>query len=87
MMSSICAAPVSPLFFRSAITFVEEMTVLLLLRRGKDQARIGRRILRFEILDRLEIAGVGDHFGEFLQLIELARFRFGFFVFGDGSTS
>ena len=62
----------------------EEVRVILFLRRGKDQTWIGRGVLRFEILDRLEIAGIGDHFRKFLQLIELAQFRFGFFVFGDG---
>ena len=58
--------------------FLEKMSVLGLLRRGENQARIGRRILRFEIANRLEVPGVGDHFGELLQLLELIQFRFAF---------
>jgi hypothetical protein len=38
----------------------EEVRVILFLRRGKDQTWIGRGVLGFEILDRLEIAGIGD---------------------------
>ena len=58
--------------------FLEQMTVLLLLRRGVNQARISRRILRLEILDRLEVAGIGDDLGE---LVSAARA--GLLVFGS----
>ena len=64
--------------------FIEQMRIFFLLRRGVDQTRIGRGVLRLEFLDRLEIARVGDDFGKFLQLIELTQFCLGFFVFGDG---
>jgi hypothetical protein len=40
----------------------EEMAILLLLRSGKDEARIRRRILRLEVADRLEIPRVRDDF-------------------------
>ena len=53
------------------------MAVLLLLRGRENQARVRRRVLRLEVADRLEVARVGDDFGEALQLLELAQFRAG----------
>ena len=78
-MSSTCAAPVSPLIFSIGHHLLEQMTILLLLRRRIDQARIRRRILRLEFFDGLEVARVGDDDGELLQLLELAQFGFRFF--------
>ena len=78
MMSSICAAPVNPDFFRSVKNFFEQMRVLLLLRGGVNQARIRRRVLRFEILDRFEVARVGNDLGKFLEL-----FRAGLALFSS----
>src|SRR5437016_10813331 len=54
---------------------LEQMRVLLLLRRGINQTRVRRRVLRFEILDRLKIGRVGHDFGKLLQLLELVRLR------------
>ena len=75
-MSSICACAAQSGVFPIGQHFIQQMTVLLLLRRGVNQARIRRRILRLEILDRLEVARVGDDFGEFLQLLELIQLCF-----------
>ena len=46
--------------------FVQQMSVLLLLSGGINQARVRRRVLRLEILDRLKVCGVGDDFGKLL---------------------
>ena len=56
------------------------MRVLLLLSGGINQARIRRRVLRLEILDRFKVGRVGDDFGELLQLLQpgLIPFRFSF---------
>ena len=47
------------------------MRVLLFLRGGVHEAGVGRRVLRFEILDRFKVGRVGYDFGEVLQLLEL----------------
>src|SRR5256885_15873228 len=60
------------------------MHVLVLLRRGVNQTRIGRRVLRLEVFDRFEIARVRDHDRELLQLLELAHL--GFFLVRDSSA-
>ena len=49
----------------------QQRRVLGLLHRLQDQRRIGRRILRRELGELLEVAGVGDDGGELLELIEL----------------
>src|SRR5204863_7192820 len=56
---------------------------LWLLRGGVNQTRIRRRILRLKILDRFKVGGIGYDFGKFLQLLELIRFRFSFFLFSN----
>lgn len=51
--------------------FVEKVTVILLLRGGVDQARIGRRIRRRELPDRFEVPGIRNDGRELLELCEL----------------
>src|ERR1700736_5358425 len=60
------------------------MNVLVLLRCRVDQTGVSRRVLRFEILDRLEIARVRDNDRKLLQLLELAQL--GFFLVRDSSA-
>ena len=62
------------------------MRILCFLRCGVNQTRIRRRILRLEILDRFKIGCIGYDLGKFLQLLELIRFRFSFFLFSNGSA-
>ncbi len=59
------------------------MEILFLLRGRVDQAWIRGGIARFEFLDALEIARIGDHDGEFFQLLELAQLSSGFLGFGS----
>ncbi len=62
---------------------IEQMKILLFLRGGVNQARVGRGIARLEFANTLEVAGIGDHDGKFLQLLKLAGLRSGFFLSGD----
>src|SRR3984893_19336822 len=66
--------------------FIEQMKILLLLGGGVDQARVRRGVTRFEFLDRLKVARVGDDNGKLFELFELADFSAGFCVFGSGGT-
>ena len=50
---------------------VQNESVFRLLRGFQDQRWIGRGVLRRELFERREIAGVGDDDGEFFQLVEL----------------
>src|SRR6266446_2175923 len=60
------------------------MTVLLLLSRGINQTRVRRRILRLEILNRLEVGRISHDFGKLLQLLELIQLRL-FLIRDDGT--
>src|SRR5512133_2988184 len=56
---------------------LKQMRVLGFLRGSVNQARIRRRVLRFELLDRFEISRVGHDFGKLLQLLQLIQLCFG----------
>src|SRR4029450_13721280 len=73
-------------FLSNSQHFVEQVPVLLLLSSGKNQAWVRRCVLRLEFLDRFKIRRVGDDLGEFLKLVELVQFRFGFFLFGNSGA-
>src|SRR5437762_2552648 len=62
------------------------MRVLLLLSGGINQARIRRRVLRFELLDRFEVSRVSHDFGKLLQLLQLAQLCFGLVLLNDSSA-
>jgi hypothetical protein len=51
----------------------QQRTVFRLLHRLQDQRRVGGGVLRRVGLDRLEVAGVGYHGGELLELFELVH--------------
>ena len=85
-MSSICAVATQTRFLPIRQHFLEQMRVLLFLRGGINQARIRRRILRLEFLDRFKIGRVGDDFRKLLQLLQLIQFCFGFFFFSNSSA-
>ena len=55
------------------------MRIRWFLRGGVDEARVRRRVLRLEILDRFEVARIGHDYGKFLELFELIQFCFVFF--------
>src|SRR5437773_4588891 len=60
------------------------MKILFFLSGRVDQAWVRGRITRLELLDALEVARIGHHDREFLQLLELVELRSGFVIF-DGS--
>src|SRR5881394_424378 len=62
------------------------MAILLFLRGGIHQARVRRRVLRLEFLDRLKIRRVRDDFGELLDLLELIQLCFAFLRFDNCSA-
>src|SRR2546423_8305836 len=64
--------------------FIEQMKILLLLRRRVDQAWIRGRIARLKFLDALEVARVSNNDGELPKLIELAELRSRFFLLCGG---
>ena len=74
-MSSICAVTAQARVLSVVQNFLKQVAVLLLLSRRVDQTRVGRRVFRLEILDRLKVGRVGDDLGEFLQLLELIQLR------------
>jgi hypothetical protein len=56
------------------------------LRRGKNQTRVGGRILRLELTNRFKVAGVPDDLGELLDLFELIQAHLGFLVLRIGNS-
>src|ERR1700748_1568281 len=62
------------------------MRVLRFLRRGIDQTRIRRRILRLELFDRFEIGRVGHDFRKLLQLLQLIQFCSGLLLLNNSSA-
>ena len=64
--------------------FIKKMKVTFLLGRRVNQAWVRGRIPGLEFLDRLEIACVRHHDGEFLELLELTE-SCPSFLFGGGS--
>src|SRR6476646_12106018 len=65
---------------------LKQMRVLGFLCRSVNQARIRRRILWLELLDRFEIGRVGHDFRKLLQLLQLVQFCSGFLFFNDSSA-
>src|ERR1700730_3244780 len=63
------------------------MTVILLLRRRVNEARVRGRICGLELADRFEVARVSDDRRELLKLIELIQLRAGSFLIGDTSAA
>ena len=63
------------------------MEILLLLGGRINQARVRRRILGLEFVDRFEVTRVGHDNGKFLQLLELARLRLSLRFGGNACTS
>ena len=62
------------------------MRVRWFLRGGIHEARVRRRVLRLEILDRFEVGRIGHDFGKFLELFELIQFCFSFLLFSNSSA-
>src|SRR6266550_5839667 len=62
------------------------MRVLWFLRGGINQARVRRRVLRLEILDRFKVGRVGHDLGEPLKLIELIQLCLAFLRFDNCSA-
>ena len=62
------------------------MTVILLLRRRVNEARVRGRICGLELTDRFEVARVRDDRCELLELIELIQLRASSFLIGDTSA-
>src|SRR4026209_64054 len=62
------------------------MRVLGLLCRSVNQARIRRRVLRLELLNRFEIGRVGHDFRKLLQLLQLTQSCFGLLLLNNGSA-
>src|SRR6266480_4180500 len=65
---------------------LKQMGVLRFLRGSVNQARIRRRVLRFELLDRFEISRVGHDFGKLLQLLQLIPLCFGLLLLHNSSA-
>src|SRR5205823_6289599 len=65
---------------------LKQMRVLRFLRRSVNQARIRRRVLRFELLDRFEVSRVSHDFGKLLQLLQLVQLCFGLLLLNDSSA-
>ena len=63
-------------FFSIGQHFVEQVKIFFFLGGGIDQTRVCRRITRLKLLDRFEIARVGNDNGELLQLLKLAQLGF-----------
>jgi len=62
------------------------MRVLGFLGGSVNQARICRRVLWLELLDRFEIGRVGDNFRKRLQLLQLIQFCFGLLLLNNSSA-
>ena len=54
---------------------VEQRCIFRLRDRLENKRRIRRRILRRKLADTFKIAGIGDHGGELLELVELVHER------------
>src|SRR3954453_8556954 len=65
---------------------LDQMRVLLLLSGGINQARIRRRVLWLELLDRFKIGLVGYDFRKLFQLLQLIQFCFGFLLLNNSSA-
>src|SRR6266513_966514 len=65
---------------------LKQMRVLRFLTRRINQARIRRRVLRFELLNRFEVGRVGHDFGKLLQLLQLVQLCFGLLLLNDSSA-
>ncbi|MFT3776451.1 MAG: hypothetical protein QM820_64750 [Minicystis sp.] len=58
------------LLLRPAQGAVDDVAVLRHLRRRGDERGVGGRVARLELLDRLDVAGVGDGDGHRVELLE-----------------
>src|SRR5678815_3650434 len=62
------------------------MRVIGFLRRSVNEARIRRRVLWLELLDRFKIGRVGHDFRKLLQLLQLIQFCLGLLLLNDSSA-